>query len=216
MNRRNLIKIGASGALGITSAAMASSKSLAPQQVTPTESAGPFYPVVAQQDKDFDLTKVDGKEAEALGKHIVIHGSVVDTQGNPVEGATVDLWQANAAGKYSHPYDSNPAPIDENFQGWAIVPSGVNGEFRFKTVFPGIYPVGSGWSRPPHIHFKVTKKGYVELVTQMYFPEHALNKTDGLLQRKSEEEQKLMIAEQSSERSDTFYYRIVIEKVKLG
>jgi len=59
----------------------------------------------------------------------------------------------------------------------------------------------------------VTKKGYVELVTQMYFPGHALNKTDGLLQRKSEEEQKLMIAEQSSERSDTFYYRIVIEKV---
>jgi len=113
----------------------------APQQATPTESAGPFYPVVAQKDKDFDLTKVDGKEVDALGKHIVIHGSVVDTQGNPVEGATVDLWQANAAGKYAHPHDSNPAPIDENFQGWAIVPSGVNGDFRFKTVMPGIYPV---------------------------------------------------------------------------
>jgi len=140
------------------------------RQPTPTESEGPFYPIVAQKDTDFDLTKVDGQEAEALGKHIIIQGSIFDTEGNPVEGATVDLWQANADGKYAHPHDSNPAPIDENFQGWAIVPSGVNGEFRFKTVLPGVYNVGGGWSRPPHIHFKVSKKGYIELVTQMYFP----------------------------------------------
>jgi protocatechuate 3,4-dioxygenase beta subunit len=207
MNRRNFIKAGAVGVVGITSH-MAHSKSLP----TPAEGEGPFYPVVGQKDKDFDLTKIAGNELESLGKHIFIRGAVFDTEGNPVEGATVDLWQANAAGRYSHPHDTNPAPLDDNFQGWAIVPSGKDGEFRFKTVLPGPYPVGGGWSRPPHIHFKVTKKGYVELTTQMYFPDQALNQSDRLLQRKSKEEQKLMIADRTSDKSDTFYYRIVIEK----
>jgi protocatechuate 3,4-dioxygenase beta subunit len=213
MKRRNFIKVGAVGALGITSQAMGHGESLKINRPTPTEGEGPFYPVVARKDKDFDLTKVNGHDAESLGKHIFIHGSVFDTVGNPVEGATVDLWQANAVGRYSHPHDPNPAPIDDNFQGWAIVPSGEDGGFRFKTVLPGPYPVGGGWSRPPHIHFKVTKRGYVELVTQMYFPEQTLNQVDRLLQRKSEEEQKLMTAKRSADRPDTFNFRIVIEKV---
>jgi len=209
MNRRNLFKV---GALGIVSPVLANSKSLTPYKPTPTESEGPFYPLVAQKDKDFDLTNIQGQEGSALGKHIVINGSVVDTDGNPVEGALVDLWQANAAGKYAHPHDSNPAPVDENFQGWAIFPSGAAGEFRCKTVLPGVYNVGGGWSRPPHIHFKVTKKGYVELTTQMYFPGQLLNQTDRLLQRKDKEEQKLMIAKKASDKPDTFYYQVVIEK----
>ena len=62
-----------------------------------------------------------------MGEYIDIYGAVIDTEGNPVEGATVDLWQANAAGRYLHPHDSNSAPIDENFQGWAIVLSGRDG-----------------------------------------------------------------------------------------
>jgi protocatechuate 3,4-dioxygenase beta subunit len=80
-------------------------------------------------------------------------------------------------------------------------------------VFPGIYPVGGGWSRPPHIHFKVTKKGYKELTTQMYFPDHALNQVDRLLQRKTKQEQALMIAKKSTHKPDTYYYQIIIEKV---
>jgi protocatechuate 3,4-dioxygenase beta subunit len=87
-------------------------------------------------------------------------GSVRDTDGQSVEDVTVDLWQANAAGRYRHPHDPNTAPLDEDFQGWAIVPSGKDGEFRFKTVFPGVYPAGEGWVRPPHIHFKVSKRGF--------------------------------------------------------
>jgi protocatechuate 3,4-dioxygenase beta subunit len=87
-------------------------------------------------------------------------GSVRDIDGQSVEDVTVDLWQANAAGRYRHPHDPNTAPLDEDFQGWAIVPSGKDGEFRFKTVFPGVYPAGEGWVRPPHIHFKVSKRGF--------------------------------------------------------
>lgn len=142
----------------------------------------------------------------------MIEGQVVDTTGAPLEDAIVDLWQANSAGRYSHPHDSNPAPIDKHFQGWAIVPTNNEGRFKFKTVFPGAYPISDQWSRPPHIHFKVSKKGFIELVTQMYFPDHELNRHDRLLQRKSHAEQQRMIAKKDPKASDIFYYEIVLEK----
>lgn len=212
MNRRNFFKAGLLSALGVAGHAVGNEGILKVNSLTPNEIEGPFYPLIAQKDTDFDLTKIKGHADEALGKRIIIHGVVLDTEGNPVEGATVDLWQANAAGRYAHPHDSNPAPIDDNFQGWAIVPTGENGEFRFKTVLPGIYPVGGGWSRPPHIHFKVTKKGYFELTTQMYFPNQELNHVDKLLQRKTKQEQTLMIAKESADNAGVFYYQIMIEK----
>ena len=180
---------------------------------TPEEIEGPFYPMVAQKDKDFDLTQIEGREGKAKGREIIISGKVYDTEGELVEDATVDLWQANAAGRYRHPHDSNEAPIDENFQGWAIVPSGKDGGFRFKTVYPGSYPAAEGWMRPPHIHFKVTKKGFVELITQMYFPDSELNAADLLLKRKNGEEKKLMISEKISDEPESYSYRIVIERL---
>lgn len=125
---------------------------------------------------------------------------------------TVDVWQANAAGRYSHPHDPNPAPLDPSFQGWAIVPSGKDGDFRFKTVIPGAYPAEDDWVRPPHIHFKLSKRGYVELTTQMYFPDQELNDVDRLLQSKSPAEQELMIAKPSASEPDILRYQIVIEK----
>jgi len=148
----------------------------------------------------------------AKGKDIWITGEVYDSAGIPVEDAMVEIWQANAEGRYSHPHDPNPAPRDQNFQGWAIVPSGTAGGFRFHTVMPGSYPAGPGWERPPHIHFKVMKRGFVELITQMYFPGHPLNETDRLLQRKTDEEQKLMVAEVLREQESNFHYRIVLER----
>jgi len=208
MKRRQFFKSGVAGGAmaGITGA---SAKELAK---TPSEVEGPFYPVVAQKDKDFDLTKIEGRDGTAEGRIVIITGSVVDTDGKPVEDATVDLWQANAAGRYRHPHESNKAPLDPNFQGWAIVPSGKAGEFRFKTVVPGAYPAADGWVRPPHIHFKVTRKGYVELTTQMYFPGEPLNDKDKLLMRKPEEERGLMIAKLLPGEPETYEFRMVLEK----
>jgi protocatechuate 3,4-dioxygenase beta subunit len=190
---------------------MAGASSLASNPSTPHEIEGPFYPVTPQKDKDFDLTRVDGRDGVAKGRVIWIEGQVVDTAGKPVEDATVDLWQANAAGRYRHPHDPNDAPLDANFQGWAVVPSGVKGQFRFKTVMPGAYPAARTWMRPPHIHFKVSKRGFVELVTQMYFPGHKLNDSDRLLKRKTAEQQKLMIASRMNADPETYRYTIVLE-----
>ena len=181
-------------------------------QETPGEIEGPFYPITPQKDKDFDLTRIAGQDGAARGTVIWITGEVFDSMGDPIEDASVEIWQANAEGRYHHPHDPNPAPLDQYFQGWAIVPSGSKGAFHFRTVMPGSYFAGPGWERPPHIHFKVMKRGFVELVTQMYFPGQSLNETDRLLQRKEPAEQKLMIAEVLRDKHDSFHYRIVIER----
>jgi len=182
-------------------------------RVTPAEIEGPFYPVFPQKDKDFDLTQIEGSTDHAIGKPIYIKGTIRDSNGDPIEDATVDIWQANAAGRYRHPHDRNPAPLDPNFQGWAIVQSGRQGQFNFKSVMPGAYPASDTWTRPPHVHFKVSKIGYVELTTQMYFPNQPLNKTDLLLQGKSESERKLMIAQKDASDNDTFIYSVFLQKL---
>jgi protocatechuate 3,4-dioxygenase beta subunit len=180
---------------------------------TASETSGPFHPVVEQKDKDFDLTKVEGRDGVAKGKVVELECSVVGTDGKPVEEATVEIWQANAAGRYHHPHDKNPAPLDPDFQGWAIVPSGKEGKLKFKTIVPGSYPASKDWSRPPHIHFKVTKMGYMELTTQMYFPGEKLNDTDLILQKHTPEQREQLIAKLVSQDPQTYGFRIVIEKV---
>lgn len=213
MNRRKFIKTGAVGVLGLAGqAAESRGTSAGLSDPTPPEVEGPFYPVTAQKDTDFDLTQVVGRGGEALGEHIFVEGGVFDTEGNPIEDAKVELWQANAAGRYAHPRDQNPAPLDKSFQGWAVVPSGKKGEFRFKSVFPGIYNVAANWSRPPHIHFKVTKKGFKDLTTQMYFPDHPLNQIDGLIQRKTKSEQARMIATEVPGEERAYRFPIILQK----
>ena len=85
--------------------------------------------------------------------------------------------------------------------------------FQFKTIVPGYYPVNEEWLRPPHIHFKVSKLGYSELITQMYFPDNDLNKSDRLLQGKSESDQRLMIAKRMSDKPYALEYTITLGKV---
>ena len=211
-SRRSFLK---AGLIGGASAAFSGLASAAQQlRPTPDEVPGPFYPIFPQKDKDFDLTRIEGKSGEAKGAVITIEGRVLDTEGKPVEDASVELWQANAVGRYRHPHDPNMAPLDPNFQGWAIVASGKEGQFRFKTVLPGPYPASEAWMRPPHIHFKITKLGYVELITQMYFPGEQLNGSDLLLIRKSKAEQELMIASLLEEGPLRYGYNIILQKAE--
>ena len=183
---------------------------------TPSETEGPFYPVKDQQDKDADLTQVDGQDGIARGQHIIVSGQVTDIAGNPIDKALLDIWQADANGRYRHPLDVNSAPLDKNFQGWAIIRSDSNGLFRFKTVIPGAYPASRTWIRPPHIHFKISKPGYRALTTQMYFPDEALNKTDLLLNDKSATERAAMIAGKIDQQGNLpiYEYNIVLDLLR--
>lgn len=182
-------------------------------KATPAEVEGPFYPVRLPRDQDYDLTHITGRTGVAQGDPILVSGRVMDTAGRSVEGARVEIWQANAAGRYLHPKDSNPAKVDPDFQGFAAVVTDVSGAFLFKTVFPGAYPASAEWVRPPHIHFKITHRFYTTLITQMYFPDHPLNTNDLLFRAKNPEEQALMIArkEVSSGELTRFEHTIVLK-----
>jgi protocatechuate 3,4-dioxygenase beta subunit len=127
------------------------------------------------------LTTVKGKSGRAAGQVIYAMGQVLTVDGQPVKGARVELWQANAHGRYTHPSDTNPAPLDPNFEGFGIQDTDAEGRYRFKTIKPGAYPANSNWIRPPHLHFDVTGK-VNRVITQMYFPGEPLNEKDLLLQ----------------------------------
>jgi protocatechuate 3,4-dioxygenase beta subunit len=130
---------------------------------------------------DTDLTHSPGKRGgRALGQVIELRGRVLDVKGRPLPKAQITIWQANAAGRYTNPVDTNPAPLDPNFLGVASFAAGPDGSFRIRTVKPGPYPEPSGTMRTPHIHFDVINADY-RLVTQMYFPGESLNATDLLL-----------------------------------
>jgi protocatechuate 3,4-dioxygenase, beta subunit len=148
---------------------------------TPGEILGPFYPVIKRMDQGADLTVMPGKPGRAAGELIYVMGRVLNVAGEPVRGARVELWQANMHGRYTHPSDTNPAPLDPNFEGFALQTNDAEGRYRFKTIKPGAYPAAGNWVRPPHLHFEVMGK-VNRLVTQRYFPGEPLNDKDILLQ----------------------------------
>lgn len=163
---------------GLGAVALAASAPLVAAGLTPAQTEGPFFPKKDQADKDLDMTRVEGRSEAARGDVVEISGQVLDQTGAPVAGALVDVWQANAAGRYDHEADTNPAALDPNFQSWARLVTDAEGRYRIKTIKPGHYPVRKGWARPPHIHFKVACRGYREITTQMYFAGEALNDVD--------------------------------------
>ncbi len=181
-------------------------------KVTPPHTEGPFYPIVEQDDKDADLTKFGDSEVPASGEIIHVEGRVLDDANEPIANAVVDIWQANAAGRYAHERDPNPSALDPNFQGWAILKTDDEGRYRFKTIKPGAYPVSETWTRPPHIHFKVSRRGYREITTQMYFDDEPLNEVDRLLNDLPDDLQPTLIATRNSD-TEPFQFNIVLAKV---
>jgi protocatechuate 3,4-dioxygenase beta subunit len=138
---------------------------------TPTELTGPALGERVLGPLDADLTRQHA--GEPLGERIIVHGRVLDDTGRPLAGTLVEVWQANAAGRYRHDIDQHPAPLDPNFSGAGRCLTDSDGRYRFVTVKPGAYPWKNhhnAW-RPAHIHFSVFGHAFVQrLVTQMYFP----------------------------------------------
>ena len=132
---------------------------------------GPLVPKGFVRDRDNDLT-VHGKSAP-LGERMIVAGRVLDAGGRPVRDSLVEIWQANASGRYDHPADTHEAPLDPNFAGVGRALTDAEGWYRFITVKPGAYPWRNhpfAW-RPQHIHFSLLGNAPVQrLVTQMYFP----------------------------------------------
>ena len=161
----------------ITHSAYASSHKRAPAHEpirlthTLSEITGPGAEWEGAPAADADITRCNG--GEALGERIVVAGRVLDEDGRVVPHTLVEIWQANAAGRYDHPSDHHDAPLDPHFAGAGRILTGTDGAYRLMTVKPGAYPWRNHYNawRPQHIHFSLFGPGFAtRLITQMYFP----------------------------------------------
>ncbi|TMC14449.1 MAG: protocatechuate 3,4-dioxygenase subunit beta, partial [Chloroflexi bacterium] len=141
--------------------------------LTLSELTGPGPAISAITPEDADLTRNAGTGGEAIGQRIIVTGRVLDEHGNPVPDTLLEIWQANAAGRYLHKWDQWLGPLDPHFLGMGRCLTNVEGVYRFLTIRPGAYPWKNhpnAW-RPAHIHFSVFGPSILSrLVTQMYFP----------------------------------------------
>jgi protocatechuate 3,4-dioxygenase beta subunit len=223
VDRRTILQFGLGATMGVEAAnLLAQEASGEDAEMTPDQQMGPFYPVHDQDDKDVDLTRITGHAERAQGAVIYVQGCVSDEHGASIPGALVEVWQANKWGRYSHERDPNPAPLDPNFQGWGQATTDAQGSYRFRTIKPGSYPLDdeSSARRTPHIHFRVARRGFHELVTQMYFQGEPLNDQDELVQLLSDEERtRVIIAPDEGDANAepdvrTYRFAITLRKVR--
>jgi protocatechuate 3,4-dioxygenase beta subunit len=149
---------------------------------TLSELTGPAYPYGHLGALDADLTRQGA--GEPIGQRITLEGRVLDEDGRPVPQTLVEVWQANAAGRYTHAKDNNRAPLDPNFSGAGRTLTDAEGRWRFVTIMPGAYPWPNhhnAW-RPRHVHFSLFGQNFLtRLITQMYFPGDPLHALDPVM-----------------------------------
>lgn len=201
-SRREILRSGLYGAAGsLVASGIAKAQIGSCLTATPAQTEGPFYPEetnrqpIPVDEVDLDLTKVAGRNQIARGEILRLKVTVSDPDCRPISGATVDLWQACATGRYNHTADPNEAELDPDFQYQGIGQTNSEGSLTFRTVKPGAYPAASGWTRPAHIHFIVEAEGYQPLTTQMYFAGESLNLRDRILQGLSPAERNNVVVE---------------------
>lgn len=166
------------------------------QTLSETTGPGPVWSAMA--DEDADLTTNAGTGGEAIGARTIVTGRVLDEDGNGVAGTLLEIWQANASGRYVHWREVDfPAPLDPNFLGVGQARTDAEGWYRFVTVRPGPYPWGNhpnAW-RPAHIHFSLLGPAWgSRLVTQMYFSDDPLLELDPIFQSVPEHSRDRLVA----------------------
>jgi protocatechuate 3,4-dioxygenase beta subunit len=170
------------GRLGIAGAALAFSDLFIPGVFaeelvrTPPQTEGPFYPDKLPLDTDNDLVIINDSVTPAVGEITQLSGRILDSRGQPVRNALVEIWQVDNNACYIHSQGAGGGKRDGNFQGFGRFQTGSTGEYRFRTIKPVVYS-----RRPPHIHFKV-KAGQQELTTQCYVKGHSLTAGDWVIE----------------------------------
>eukprot|EP00439_Symbiodinium_sp_Y106_P090064 s1_g2600.t1 len=150
---------------------------------TPPMVAGPFYPEPKDKplETDTNLARLSDKDVPAAGTRINLSGRIIDLDGDPVGSALVEIWQADTRGRYHHPADPNPTPLDPNFQGYGAMVTGSDGKFSFQTVKPGAYPMDANNTRAPHIHLQAAAPTHPAIATQLFFAGESMNDQDAIL-----------------------------------
>ena len=180
--RRDRRRVLGAGLAALAASAVARAEAL---RATPSNALGPFYPPKKPADSDADLTRIVGRADRAQGTLLVVTGRIVDTSGRPIEDARIEVWQANAFGRYHHPSDTDASgQLDPAFQGYGALRSASDGTFRITTIKPPPYG-----GRTPHIHF-IVAGDRTRLTTQMFFEGEARNESDGLYRYLSSDDRK--------------------------
>lgn len=165
--------------------------------LTLSELTGPGPAISAITPEDADLTRNAGTGGEAIGQRIVVTGRVLDRHGRPIPRTLIEIWQANAAGRYIHRRDGWPGPLDPNFLGIGRCLTDDAGVYRFQTIRPGAYPWknhANAW-RPAHIHFSLFGPAWgARLITQMYFADDPLFFQDPIYQSVPEGARERLVA----------------------
>lgn len=161
-----------------------------PLVATPSQTVGPFFSI------GLEPLRVEKMAAASVsGDRVTIAGRVLDGDGSPVPDAVLEIWQANAHGKYAHPEDQQNAKLENDFTGFGRVPTNDAGEFRFTTVKPGAVPGPDGKLQAPHLVVSVFMRGLLKrLVTRIYFPDEPANSADFVLNLAPESRRPTLIA----------------------
>ncbi len=190
-DRRGILRAGL--ALGLATAlpvpfltpVFAQARALRP---TPAQTEGPYYPDRMPSDVDNDLVQMMGRPGGGSGTITHLMGRVTDTQGTPLAGLTVEIWQCDANGAYRHSRDPRGSGADPNFQGYGRTATAADGGYQFRTIQPVPYP-----GRTPHIHMAVSQGATRRLVTQVYIEGFAGNERDGVLRSAGDAEGRALL-----------------------
>ena len=183
--RVTLLALMALGGAGLMAARRPALAAGAARVATPANALGPFYPAQKPDDSDADLTIIAGHTQRAAGTTLYTSGRVLDLQGRPLPNATIEIWQANAFGRYHHPGDSDTSgQLDPNFQAYGRLNTDAEGRYRIKTIKPPPYA-----GRTAHLHFNVAA-GRTRLTTQMFFEGEVGNERDFLYRNLSADDRR--------------------------
>ena len=150
--------------------------------------------------------------AGVAGERISIEGRVIDGDGKPVNDALVEIWQANASGKYAHPQDRQAKPLEKGFRGFGRSATDDQGVFRFQTIKPGRAPGTDGKLQAPHIAVNVFMRGQLkQLVTRIYFPDDPANAEDAVLALVPAERRGTLVAKKSAQKSGVLEWNVILQ-----
>jgi protocatechuate 3,4-dioxygenase alpha subunit len=176
-------------------------------QMTASQTVGPYLHI------GMDGLNIDNLVGEGVtGERLVIEGRVFDGNGKPVTDGLVEIWQANAHGKYAHPDDTRDLPLEPGFKGFGRLPTDEEGGFRFTTIRPGRVPGPASSLQAPHIIVSFFTRGLLKrLATRIYFQDEPANASDPILNQVPAERRSTLIARRVPERAGVFEWNIVLQ-----
>jgi protocatechuate 3,4-dioxygenase alpha subunit len=172
---------------------------------TPSQTVGPFFHIGCTK-----LMVSDLANPNVPGRHITVEGRILDGDRNSVPDAMIEIWQANAAGKYAHPEDLQDKPLDAEFKGYGRVATDQNGKFRFTTIKPGPVPGPENKMQAPHLEISIFMRGLLkQLVSRIYFPGDSANSSDPILTLVDPTRRETLIARADS--NNSFRWDVILQ-----